>query len=221
MLSILGSLFSGGTVGLLGWFVNNWFKGKEKANERAHELAKERLEQEGESKATDNAIREIEANIKVEQTITEREIAVAEVKRDGIEAVEQSKVIAEVNKDSITERMVLMLLNPTIPLIAWVTVPVGVVLITLLGFTDVIRKLIRPAVTVVSLFFAGFVLVHAYDLYVSVGGLDKLDDGQLLKLVIVPLIDLVVFICSSATTFWFSSRTSARDFNKRIDNLRK
>ena len=200
-MSFIASIFSGGLFGFLG----NIVKQHQKTKELKIKLDHEAVMVAARSKAT---IDEAAANLKIEEEVTDRVIETG----NAAAFVESMKLGNEKALDS--QSLHLMLTDET----KWGLCfrPLAYLLLTLMGLTDVIRRNIRPGVTIGSLSFAGYVLFYAFKMFQFKGGFSNIPDKALLEILIIPIIDLFLFTASTAVGWWFADRQMAKDYRATI-----
>lgn len=196
------NLISGGLIGSLTSLVQTWIKAKEKVSDQEFELKKIKAQ-------SDADIAEINARIKIEETITEREIQVKELDADVQESVGRNGLIEATTGDRISEKVLLKMMSDTTFVGKYIMRPL---IYTHLLVMDFMRGIIRPGTTATSLAFTAFVFIQAWALYCT---METVTPDQLMKMVIAPVIDLLVFIVSTVVSFWFADKSGARNFNKK------
>lgn len=201
-MNTLINLISGGLIGSLTSLIQTWLKAKEKANDQEFELKKIKAE-------SDAAIAEINARVKIEESITEREIQVKELEADVQESVGRNSLIETTTGDRISEKVLLKMIGDTTFVGKYIMRPLIYIYLLVMDFT---RGIIRPGTTVTSLAFTAFVFIQAWGLYST---MTEITPNELMKMVIAPVIDLLVFIVSTVVSFWFADKSGARNFNKK------
>ena len=196
------NLLSGGLLGSVTSLFNQWMKTKEKANDQEFELKKIKAQ-------SDATIAEIQARVQIEQSITEREVKVEELRADTNEAIGRNDLIKDVTGNYISQDvMIKMITDESI---------VGKIMRPFIYlnnlFMELARGVIRPLITIGSLAFNCYIFITAWALY---SALEKVSPEQILTLVIVPTIDLLVFISSTAVGFWFADKSNVRSFTKSL-----
>ena len=197
-LSGLGNIVSGGILGSITSLVGTWFKYKEAKDDREFKLKYLQAE----SAAN---IAEINANIEVNKTITEGQVMIEEAKADALENVGRTDLIAKLTGNYMgTSTLNLMIKDNT---------KIGLIFRPLLYlhimFMDAVRGLVRPVLTVGIMGFIGYLLVMTLVPYIKTG-----DEAVLMKLVIAPAIQLILFGASTALGFWFSDKATSKAFVK-------
>ena len=185
-------------LGSLSGIVGHWFKSKEKKDEREHDAKMFQLQMDRDKMNSELAIAEINANLKVVQVETEGMLLTEEAK--GF-----SKVVASLNKSLLAPSIMEILLKEK-----WYTPSrfFGVLLAIMFGIVDVIRGLVRPALTASAFVAVGYI---ARMLAIDLG---LFDDSK--KLILLGmLIDAMIYVLTAATQFWFMDRAGARDFRKK------
>lgn len=200
-MGFITSLFSGGLLGMVGNMFNAWQKNKELKIRNDHEARMVQVR-------TDAAVREADANLKIEEEITDREVETANAK--GFYA-SVSKPEPKALDSKALDRM---LTDKT--LMGRLFRPVGYLLLVCFGVLDIIRGLTRPTITAGSLGFVAYFLVVAFRLFVSKGGLSVISAEDILKMLLIPIIELFLFVASMAASWYFADRQMAKDYRRRI-----
>lgn len=196
-MELITNLLSGGLIGSITSLVNQWFKHKEKQSDQEFELKK--------IKATsDAAIAEINARIEVEESITERAIAVEELKADVEESKGRNALIASVTGQINTDIMLKMISDDS-----WVGKAFRPFIYLHILFMDALRGTIRPLVTAGSIGFSCYVFIVAFEMYSK---LETINPNDIMLYVIKPMIALLVFIVGVVVGFWFADKSSTRKF---------
>jgi hypothetical protein len=201
-----GSTIVGGIFGGLTSIANSWIKYKEDkdkrayereeaANKRAHDLAMLSAE-------TDNAIKEIEASV-------ERDRVIMEGKADVEESKTRSLILTNYDRDSVAEDTITWMMKNKNLYTAWLTLPIGVILITANGFVDLLRKLVRPVVTYGSIGFSFFLLWFCFE---QLQAMNVAFTPAEWKDILMTQLRLVEFIASSAAGFWFADKSMSRKY---------
>lgn len=189
--TILSAVF-GSITGITG----HWFKAKEEKDKREHEREMISLNMERDKLDSELRIKEIDANVRVEESRLEGELLIEEGKGFNEAVVDATK-----NKLSVTTLNYLLNGN-------WFKQFFGIQIAYLLGLTDVIRGIIRPLLTA-----SAFVAI-GYLAYVLSGGFTKLSLEQQ-TLIVGSLIDALIYVLTASTQFWYMDRHGARDFRKK------
>lgn len=195
------NLLSGGILGTISQFIGKWFTLKEKREEREHELKLIKAN-------TEATISEINARIQVEQTITEREIQVEELKADVEESKGRSELIAQVTGSYIPKDILEKIITDT----SWTGIIFKPLVYLHLIFMDALRGTVRPFITAGSVLFSFFIFIQAFEMYITLG---TVTPDLLLEHVIKPMVNLVIFMVSTAMGFWFADKASVRRFQKK------
>lgn len=200
-MNTLINLLGGGLLGSVTSIFTQWMKNKEKVADQEFELKKIKAE-------SDATIAEIQARVQIEQSITEREVKVEELKADVQEANGRSNLIAETTGDYIKKDVMLKMISDN----SWVGLIMRPFIYANNLLIELSRSIIRPFITVGSLLFNCYIFVTAWGLYSALG---EVTPEQIMTLVIVPTIDLLVFISSTAVGFWFADKSNVRAFSKK------
>jgi len=195
------NLLGGGLLGSLTSLFTQWMKNKEKVNDQEFELKKIKTQ-------SDATIAEINARIQIEETITERAVQVEEIKADGQEAEGRSSLIEKTTGNYIEKDVMLKMISDD----SWVGIIMRPLIYGNSLLIELSRSIIRPFITVGSLLFNCYIFVTAWGLY---SALETVSPEQIMTLVIVPTIDLLVFISSTAVGFWFADKSNVRAFSKK------
>jgi len=195
--AVMGILTGGGSTilssvfGSISGVVGHYIAQKDKEKERQFELDKVKLEMERDKLDSELALKEIQANLQTERVIQEGQRDIEEAKgwNDAVAKIQNSK---NLSTSSLSK-----LLNGNI-----VQSTLGSVIAFLLGLVDVLRGLVRPVLT-----YGSFgVMVYLVKEFAVNTGFSNADQMAILSLVI----DVSVFVLTSATQFWFMDRVGAR-----------
>ena len=200
-MNTLINLLGGGLLGSVTSIFTQWMKNKEKVADQEFELKKIKAE-------SDATIAEIQARVQIEQSITEREVRVEELKADVQEANGRSDLIAETTGDYIKKDVMIKMISDD----TWIGLIMRPFIYANNLLIELSRSIIRPFITVGSLLFNCYIFVTAWGLYSALG---TVTPEQIMTLVIVPTIDLLVFISSTAVGFWFADKSNVRAFTKK------
>lgn len=184
--------------GSISGVIGHWFKSKEEKDKRSHEAEMFKLQMDRDKLNSELAIAEINANLKVTEVETEGALLQQEAK--GF-----NKVVEALNKNMLSSEILKVLLDNK-----WYTPSrfLGVVLAFMFGLVDIIRGLVRPALTISAFIFVGY-MAKILGLH-----LEMFDDTK--KLVLLGMIvDAIIYVLTAATQFWFMDRAGARDFRKK------
>jgi len=184
--------------GSISGVVGHWFKSKEERDKREHDAKMFSLQMDRDKLNSELSIAEINANLRVVEVQTEGMLLAEEAK--GF-----NKVVATLNKNLLAPSILELLLNSR-----WYSPQrfFGVMLALMLGVVDVIRGLVRPALT------AGAFVAVGYVAQLLAVDLEVFKDTQ--KLVLLGmLIDAMIYVLTAATQFWFMDRAGARNFRKK------
>jgi hypothetical protein len=184
--------------GSLSGIIGHWFTSKEEKDKREHEAKMFKLKMDRDKLNSELAIAEIEANLKVVETQTEGALLQEEAK--GF-----NKVVESLNKNLLSSTILKTLLDGK-----WYTPSrfFGVMLAVMFGLVDVIRGLVRPALTICAFTFVGY-MANVLGVH-----LEMFDDEKKLALLAM-LVDAIIYVLTAATQFWFMDRAGARDFRKK------
>ncbi len=181
--------------GSISGVVGHWFKARDERDKREHDAKMFGLQMDRDKLNSELSIAEINANLKVVEVETEGMLLTEEAK--GF-----NKVVASLNKNLLAPSILDTLIQAK-----WYSPShfFGVLLAVLLGTVDVIRGLVRPALTAGAFIAVGYV---AQLLAVDLG---QFSDTK--KLVLLGmLIDAMIYVLTAATQFWFMDRAGARSF---------
>lgn len=195
------NLLGGGLLGSLTSLFTQWMKNKEKVADQEFELKKIKAE-------SDAIIAEIQARVQIEQSITERMVQVEELKADVQEADGRSDLIVKTTGNYIEKDVMLKMISDN----SWIGLIMRPFIYANNLLIELSRSIIRPFITVGSLLFNCYIFVTAWGLYST---LATVTPEQIMTLVIVPTIDLLVFISSTAVGFWFADKSNVRAFSKK------
>jgi len=183
-------------LGSLSGVVGHWFKTKEEKDRRSHEAVMLELTMKRDKLNSELAIAEIEANLKVTEVITEGNLLVSEAK-------DFNSVVASLNKNALAPSVLETLLEG-----GWGARFFGVWLAFMLGLVDILRGIVRPALT------AGAFASVGYIAFMFAENLDGFTTVERLSLLML-LIDAMIYVLTAATQFWFMDRAGARSFRKK------
>lgn len=200
-MNTLINLLGGGLLGSVTSIFTQWMKNKEKVADQEFELKKIKAE-------SDATIAEIQARVQIEQSITERMVQVEELKADVQEADGRSYLIAKTTGNYIEKDVMLKMISDN----SWIGLIMRPFIYANNLLIELSRSIIRPFITVGSLLFNCYIFVTAWGLYSALG---TVTPEQIMTLVIVPTIDLLVFISSTAVGFWFADKSNVRAFSKK------
>ena len=200
-MNTLINLLGGGLLGSVTSIFTQWMKNKEKVADQEFELKKIKAE-------SDATIAEIQARVQIEQSITERMVQVEELKADVQEADGRSDLIAKTTGNYIEKDVMLKMISDN----SWIGLIMRPFIYANNLLIELSRSIIRPFITVGSLLFNCYIFVTAWGLYST---LATVAPDQIMTLVIVPTIDLLVFISSTAVGFWFADKSNVRAFSKK------
>lgn len=210
----LGSLLDGGLLGglfgALGGAFNSWIKYKADKDDREFKRQEGKDKREHERlmivAETDATIKEIEANVKRDTIITEGKI-------DALEVQGRSEIMRNYDKDAVDQDTLMWMMKNKNPWTAWVTVPLGVVLIAVDKVVDFLRKMVRPVTTYASVSFSFFVLYYSFNQLEKMGIALSPDQWVI---IFSDQLRLISFISSTAVSFWFSDRWANKQLQERL-----
>ena len=206
LINFLGGGLSGGLFGILGGLGTAWlkyssdkaereFRLKDGDSKRKHELNMVKAESEA-------SIREVKANIHKAQIVTEGQIELAETagRNDAIE---------KLSKNTIGSSMLERMLFKSNGWKSYFSVPIAMFIVTLQGFVDVLRTLVRPVITYGSVGFSMYVTYLSFTMYQQMGL--QLSSQDLYN-IIQTMIKLLTFTTSTVIGFWFMDKSMSRKF---------
>jgi len=194
------NILSGGILGVVTSLTNVWFKYKADKESHAFQLAKIKAQ-------SDASIEEIKANIQVQQIVTEGNIKLEDAKSDTAESVGRSSLIAKLTGNYISDGILKLMLNDT-SLSGRIFRPL--IYLHLL-FMDAVRGLIRPVLTVGVIFYVAWIINQTLTPYLLSG-----DKDVLMKMIITPAVQLILFSASTVISFWFADKASSRRFQQGL-----
>ena len=206
---LLGNGLTGGLFGILGGLGTAWisyakekaeraFKLEEAKNKRAHDLLMITAE-------TDASIREIEANVKRDQVITEGQVVIAESQG-------RNEAIVKSTQNFVKASLVNKMIFNSNPWTLWLTMPIGVTIATLHGVIDMLRSLVRPVITYGSVGFCFFVTYISFEMYQKLGVV--ITPEQLFDIIMM-MLRLLTFSTSTVIGFWFMDKSMSRKFQNK------
>lgn len=206
---LIGNGLSGGLFGILGGLGTAWisyakekadraFKLEENKNKRAHELLLITAE-------TDASIKEIEANVKRDQVITEGKVVIAE-------SAGRNEAIVEATKNFVKSSLVNKMIFNKNPWTLWITAPIGLLIATIHSLVDISRSLVRPVITYGSVGFCCFVTYIAFEMYTK---LNVVITPEQLFDIIMTMLRLLTFSTSTVIGFWFMDKSMSRKFQNK------
>jgi hypothetical protein len=189
----------GGLTGLIGNVIGGWFKLKQarlqkeiREGDRAHEVAMVKAE-------TQAMIMEAKANIKITQAQVEGAIDLKDA-----EAFMQSQT--EGNKALFNNKWIDALMATT----GWwriITIPLASLIAFLFGFTDFLRGIIRPTLTVYLCGVTTWVTWMAWEIMKTEGlSLSALQAVNIFN----DTTSIVTYLTVSCVTWWFGDRRMAK-----------
>jgi len=206
LLNFLGGGLGGGVLGIFGSLGNAWLKNIADEKERAFKLAENQSQRDHELKMinaeTEATVKEIEANVRRDQIITEGQADIEEIKgrNSAILKISQDYVKASLTED--------MMFNKN-PWTAWLTVPMGMFITFIHGLVDISRTLVRVLVTYGSVVFSAYVTYMAFGMYQE---LDIAMSSDELYQIIQTMLRLLTFTTSTVIGFWFMDKSMSRKF---------
>ncbi len=200
-MNFLASLVSGGILGFVGNLFNQWTKYRLKKITLEHEVKMVQARAEAQVKAA-------AAQVKIEEEVTRRVVESQEA--DGF-----YDALRGASDRTLPSSTINYMLNDK-TVMGYICRPFTYILAVLLGFVDVLRSLTRPSVTAGSLLFSGYILFYGFELFMRKGGLTKITHEDLLKMIVMPVIELFLFCASTAVSWWFADRQMSKDYRKGI-----
>jgi hypothetical protein len=152
--------------------------------------------------------RELEAKLQIEVNAAQidGEIAVAEAKSYG-------EILKQADKKHISNRAIERLFDSN-----W-TMPIGVLLVFLLGVLDIFKGFIRPGLTTYMVGLTTYVTIIALDVLNKYG---EIITAALANDIVNRTFEVVFFLTISFTTWWFGDRRVAKQLYRLNDgNLRE
>jgi hypothetical protein len=200
---------SGGLFGVFGGLATAWLKYKSDKDAAATKLAAKKADQQHElamvKATTDANIAEINAGV-------QRDRIIMEGKSDVAENETRSIVMQNYDKDTVDDDTMLWMMKNRSKWTSWLTVPVGVMLTSVSGFVDLMRKLVRPAITYGSVGFSFFVLWFSFEQMQKMG---VPFDAKIWSNIVMDQLRLISFIASTAVSFWFTDKSMSRKFQDK------
>ncbi len=187
ILGILGSAAGGGFIGLIGTAIKGFQEYKDRQAQRQHELDMRRIDQEDMRIEADLAIQQTEAEFAGKANLANIEGAIA---RD-VAASELQATSYENDKATYSTGATGTLTGSISNLIRG-----------LLVLVDVVRGMMRPGITIYLIVIESLICYQLYQLLLK---FEVLPADEALKLFIV-VVNSVVFLTSTAVTWWFGSR---------------
>lgn len=111
----------------------------------------------------------------------------------------------------ISDKLISMLFNVEGPL-KYLSIFIGIILITFIVLIELLQKLIRPGITIfytISMFY----IIYKYYIFLNISTLENILTPELLSIII----DTITYITSSSCLFWFGDRASSKYINKLMD----
>jgi len=202
-MSILSDLFNAGTggvvTGLVGSIVTSVVNFKTQKLKNQHEIAKIEAE-------TKSMIAETNANIKITETQVQGELQKAE-----------SEIFAETVKQAgtkvVSDDLISKLFDSP-----WTTA-FGVILVTLLGFIQVLKSAVRPGLTTYLIILTSWITFKAYTILSYYD--EVLTNAEALGL-FNRVVDIIIYLTVTTVTWWFGDRRTAKFLHRLNDgNFRK
>ncbi len=193
------NLLSGGVLGVLSSLFNGWLKYKDEQDRRRHQLALIRENAEAN-------VREIEARVQVERQITEGRIKESEMDMEREESKGRTALIERLTGRYLSDDVIGRLLSDT-SLTGMIFRPLVYIHIL---FMDALRGVVRPIITAGSIGFSFYVFYVSFEMYSKLAGIPNAQ--LLMENVILPMINLTIFVVSAVIGFWFSDKSAARRF---------
>lgn len=195
----------GGLTGLLGSAINSYNERKMKELEIADARDRrghERLMVEAESKAT---LAEIDAGVQAARAQVEGEIAVAETQafRDSQRQGQQKHFAGD-------------WLEQLFAVDGWMAAlahPAAVAIASLLALADVLKGIARPAITAYLLGVSTWLTAIVWSIPA-----EPIASGEAVELIRL-LVNAIVYLTTTAVTWWFGDRQAAKVLAKRLERV--
>lgn len=211
MIGALISFFGSGVFGSLVGVVGNWLNQrqirKNKEIEMAHEINMARVQ------------------IDIITAKTDAAISIVTAKVQGAVDLEESKAyttnIVVANQKSFSDRWLDKMLDAT-GWVKWFAFPFAGMLMAGFGFTDVIKGLMRPGLTLAFTAGFGYITYLSYTI-LKENGIDSLTPAQALVYFTIA-VDTCVMLTTTCVTWWYADRrmakTLARMHEKRLERAK-
>lgn len=208
--SLLGNGLTGGLFGVLGGLGTAWISYKKEKEERAYKLQVAKDKREHDllmiTAETDANIKEIEANVKRDQVITEGQVVMAE-------SAGRNEAIAKSTQNFVKASLVDKMIFNKSAWTVWLTAPIGLLIATTHGLVDILRSLVRPVITYGSVAFCCYVTYIAFGMYKDLGV--EITPEQLYN-IIQTMLRLLTFSTSTVIGFWFMDKSMSRKFQNKL-----
>jgi len=204
MMDFLSNILSGGLLGVFTSAFSTWFKFRELKESHKFSLSKIKAQSEA-------SIREIEAQVKVQEVVTEGAMRLEESKADTAESIGRSSLIQTLTGKYLSDNTLEIMLEDT----SWVGIVFKPLIYLHVLLMDAIRGLIRPVLTIGIVGYIAYVVNLSLDKYLVSGSRD-----ELMLMVIKPSIQLLLFSASTVIGFWFADKAMSRRFQKGNNNGR-
>jgi hypothetical protein len=192
ILSVLGTVFSGGVTGLVGSIGSAIMNYKMQALKNADDLAMGQLE-------IQKIQAEAEASIKVQDAKTEGEIQIAQ-----IDAYKAS--LENMQKNLFDTSYMGMLAKSKWT--SWMILPISF----MFALVDFMKDLARPLLTYYLVGMSTWVTILAYQLVQKSGGMTQAQADSIFNTVI----GMVLYLTVSSVSFWFADRNMTKFAEKFI-----
>ena len=207
--SFLGNGLTGGLFGILGGLGTAWINYKKEKEERAYKLQSAKDKREHDlliiTAETDANIKEIEANVKRDQVITEGQVVMAE-------SLGRNEAIANSTQNFVKSSLVDKMMFHKNYWILWLTAPFGLLIASLHGMVDILRSLVRPVITYGSVAFCCYITYIAFGMYKE---LNIIITPEQLYEIIQTMLRLLTFSTSTVIGFWFMDKSMSRKFQNK------
>jgi len=198
-MEFITNVLSGGVLGVFTSIFSTWFKYKEQQESNKFKLDMLKAQ-------SDASIKEIEANLQVQQVITEGVI-------EANESVGRSSLIQNLTGKYMSDDIVKLMLNDG----SWVGVVFKPLIYLHILFMDAVRGLIRPILTVGIVWYVTYIINISLDTYLA----DDFGAENLMIMVIKPTIQLILFSASTVISFWFADKSMSRRFQKGSNDFKQ
>lgn len=209
ILNFLGGGLSGGLFGILGGLGTAWIKTRADEKEREYKLAEAKNLREHElamvSAETDSMIKEVEANVRRDQIITDG-------KADIEESRGRNESILKLSENYIKQSLIEKMMFNSNKWTAWLTIPISILITFIHGIVDISRTLVRVIVTYGSVAFSSYVTYMAFGMYKDLG---IVMSGDELYEIIQTMLRLLTFTTSTVIGFWFMDKSMSRKFQNQ------
>jgi hypothetical protein len=191
-LSVIGG-FVGNMLTTYSNYKMEQLKQEGRKQDRVHELAMV----EAQTKAM---IAEVEANIKVTQTTVQGQVDLEEAKAFTL----SQQVVAQKN---LSCEWIELLLKKTGG-IKYLTIPVAMVLVIVMGVVDVLKSLMQPGLTLYSLAIASWVTYKAYEALhtLGIGAFSASDAAAMWN----DAARMMLMLAITLVTWWFGDRRMSK-----------